>query len=354
MGCGRNEAQTYRVPKETKKSTLPNGWEEAPRGEMRVASFRARGEGGKTADISVIPLPGVAGSDLANVNRWREQVGLSPVPEAELAKSAQPVEVGGEKGQIYDLAGKNPASSDPTRIVAAIVRKDGSAWFFKMNGDDALVTKQKPVFLEYLKSFNWQSASEPVASGESQLPPSHPPIGNLPAPAQGASSESALPPSHPPIGNLTASGQTPAASAADPQKPQWQVPSGWKEIDGGPFLISKFTTGSGDATVNVSMSAGEGGGLAANVNRWRGQLGLGDLSNDQLADQAASVEIPGGKATFVDMAGTDARSGQKARLIAAVVPRGQQTWFYKLMGTPATVEANKETFMTFVKGVKYN
>jgi hypothetical protein len=359
VGCGRNEAQTYRVPKETKKTTLPNGWEESPRGEMRVASFRVRGEGGKNADISVIPLPGIAGTDMANVNRWREQVGLAPAPEPELSKSAQLVDVGGEKGQIYDLAGKNPGSGDLTRIVAAIVRKDGSAWFFKMTGDDSLVAKQKPAFLEYLKTFNWQSGSDPVASSESQLPPSHPPIGNLPAASPGVPSVSALPPSHPPIGNVTASGQgSPAAGppSADSQKPEWQVPSAWKEIDGGPFLISKFMTTSvgGDAAVNVSMSAGEGGGLAANVNRWRGQLGLSDLSNDQLADQATSVDIPGGKATFVDMAGTDAKSGQKARVIAAVVPRGQRTWFYKLMGAPAVVEANKEIFTNFVKAVKYN
>jgi hypothetical protein len=268
------------------------------------------------------------------VNRWREQVGLKPVPESELAKAAQPVEVGGEKGQIYDLAGKNPGSGDPTRIVAAIVRKEGTAWFFKMTGDDVLVAKQKTVFLDYLKTFNWQSTSEPVASAEPTLPPSHPPIGNLPATGQGA---------------------PPVAPAADPQRPEWQAPASWKEIDGGPFLISKFAIAgeAGEAAVNVSMSAGAGGGLAANVNRWRGQLGLADLSNDQLADQATSVDIPGGKATFVDMAGTDVKSSQKARLIAAVVPRGQQTWFYKLMGTPATVEANKDAFMSFVKGVKY-
>ncbi len=358
LGCGRNEAQSYRVPKETKKAgaTLPNGWEESPKGAMRVASFRVRGEGGKNADISVVPLPGQAGSDLDNVNRWRNQVGLPPAAEAELSKSGQPVEVGGEKGQIYDVAGKNPASGGATRIVAAIVRKDGSAWFFKMTGDDSLVATQKPVFLDYLKAFNWQSASEPITSSESQLPPSHPPIGNVPAAGQSASSDSALPPSHPPIGNLGSAQRPQAApSSADAaQKPQWQVPAGWKEIDGGPFLVSKFITSSADAAVNVSMSAGEGGGLAANVNRWRGQLGLSDLSNDQLADQAASIDIPGGKATLVDMAGTDAKSGQKARLIAAVVPRGEQTWFYKLMGAPATVEANREAFTNFVKSVKYN
>jgi hypothetical protein len=46
---------------------------------MRVASFRVTGKDGKQADVSVIPLPGLAGSDLDNVNRWRGQVGLPSV-----------------------------------------------------------------------------------------------------------------------------------------------------------------------------------------------------------------------------------------------------------------------------------
>ena len=54
--------------------------------EMRAASFRVAGKDGKQADVSVIPLPDPAGSDLDNVNRWRGQVGLPGVSEEELAK----------------------------------------------------------------------------------------------------------------------------------------------------------------------------------------------------------------------------------------------------------------------------
>src|SRR5437899_2426063 len=106
-GCSKDQAQVYRVPKErqvtAQKASLPNGWEEAPIGQMRVASFQIKGSDGKSADVSVIP--GVAGSDLANVNRWRGQVNLAPVQEGELAKLAQPVEIGSEKGELYDQAG---------------------------------------------------------------------------------------------------------------------------------------------------------------------------------------------------------------------------------------------------------
>ena len=62
------------------KYTLPDGWKEKALTQLRVASFEVS-ENGKTADVSVIPLGGMAGGDPANVNRWRGQVGQPPLDE---------------------------------------------------------------------------------------------------------------------------------------------------------------------------------------------------------------------------------------------------------------------------------
>ena len=284
-GCGRNDIQVYRVAKAQEVSAspaLPQGhldvspsteapalkykapsdWKEVPPGEMRAASFRVSGSDGKQADVSVIPLPGMAGSDLDNVNRWRGQVGLKPVSPDELAKLAQPVEIDHQPAELYDVAGENAGSGEKARILAAIARREGTAWFFKMTGDDALVAAQKPAFIEFLKS-----VSLPSASAMTGLPPSHPPIGGA----------SELPPSHPPIGGGMMEAQGGAAASSGQEKPTWQVPSGWQETPGGQFLAAKFLIKGADdsqAAVNVSESAGTGGGLLANLNRWRGQLGL--------------------------------------------------------------------------------
>ena len=60
------------------------------------------------------------------------------------------------------------------------------------------------------------------------------------------------------------------------RKPTWTVPSGWQEGQLAQFLVAKYVIAGADGTaaVNVSSLAGDGGGLLANVNRWRGQLGL--------------------------------------------------------------------------------
>ena len=139
-------------------------------------------------------------------------------------------------------------------------------------------------------------------------------------------------------------------------KPSWEVPAGWKEIPGGQFLVAKFVLGGGasaQASVNVSMSSGDGGGILANVNRWRNQLSLGPEAEADLAKELQSLDLPGGKATLADISGQDGRTGQKARLLAVVVPRSGDTWFYKLMGDAQIVEREKEAFMKFVQTVKY-
>ncbi|MFZ0826328.1 MAG: hypothetical protein WAO02_02800 [Verrucomicrobiia bacterium] len=307
----------------------PDGWTEVPPGEMRVASFKIQGPDGKTADVSVIPLPGLSGStDDANVNRWRGQVSLSPASPEELKKFAENIEAGSQPAQLYDIAGTNPGSGNAERILGVIQHRDDAAWFFKMTGDASLVEQQKPAFVAFLKSVQFATAQPPAE----------------------------MPPGHPPTGDMGLGGPATAAPISSEGKPNWQVPSGWQEVSAGQFLVAKFTlTGDGGATaaVNVSSSPGEGGGLSGNVNRWRGQLGLDKLSDDDVTKLVTIIDVAGGKASLVDLSGTDARTGQPVRLVGVIVPQSGQTWFYKLMGNATVVASQKDAFTQFVQGVKY-
>jgi hypothetical protein len=311
------------------KYILPDGWKEKPLTQMRVASFEIS-ENGKTADVSVIPLGGIAGGDSANVNRWRGQVGLPPLAEPELQKLAEKIEAAGQPADLYDVAGTVPGSGTAERIVAVILHRDDTVWFFKMTGDDALVEKQKPAFAAFLKSVNFDKSAAPAAMDMGQLPATHPPIDGM-----------------------NASAPVPAGAAAD--KPTWTVPADWKEGQLAQFLVAKFVIqGGGDATaaVNVSQLAGDGGGLLANLNRWRAQLGQTPLTEDDLA-KLPTIDASGTKATLADITGTDARSGKPARLIGVVLPLGGQTWFYKLMGDASVVAQQQDALIKFVQSAIY-
>ena len=307
----------------------PDGWTEVPGGEMRVASFKIQGPDGKQADVSVIPLPGLSAStDDANVNRWRGQVGLPPVSSEELKKSAEDVQAGGQPAQLYDLAGTSPGSGSAERILGVIQHRDDIAWFFKMTGDAGLVEQQK-TGVRCLSEFSSIRRRATVR--------------------RNAASASAM-------GDMGVGAPAAAGPISSEGRPNWQVPAGWQEVSGGQFLVAKFNlTGDGGATaaVNVSSSPGEGGGLAGNVNRWRGQLGLDKLSDDDVNKLVTTIDVTGGKASLVDLSGTDVRTGQPVRLIGVIVPQSGQTWFYKLMGNAKVVESQKDAFTQFVQGVKY-
>ena len=309
--------------------TLPAGWEKKALTQMRVASFGIS-QAGKQADVSVIPLGGMAGNDPANVNRWRGQVGLESLAEAELSKLAEKITVGEQPADLYDLAGTSPGSGDAERIIGVILHRDNTAWFFKMTGEAGLVEQQKPAFIAFLKSVSFGGLAAPSTMDLSQLPPSHPPIGGMNSGIQ-------------------------AANVDADDKPTWTVPVGWQEGQLAQFLVAKYVivgTGGAQAAVNVSSLAGDGGGLLPNINRWRQQLGLTPAAETDLA-KLATIDASGGKATMIELSGTDGRTGKPARLIGAVLPLGGQTWFYKLMGDADLVAQQKEALVKFVQSAKY-
>ena len=132
--------------------TLPPGWEAKPLTPMRLASFKATAPNGKETDVSVVSLPGMAGGDLANVNRWRGQMQLQPIDEDTLAKSAEHVNANGHDFLLVDLASEQPINGEKQRILAAILDENEHSWFIKMTGEDAAVESQKSAFADFLHS----------------------------------------------------------------------------------------------------------------------------------------------------------------------------------------------------------
>jgi hypothetical protein len=323
--------------------TQPAGWEKKAPTQMRVASFGVS-QDGKQADVSVIPLAGMAGTDPANVNRWRGQVGLGSVPETDIASLAEKVTVGEQAADLYDLAGTAPGSGNAERILGVILHRDDTAWFFKMTGDANLVEQEKPAFIAFLKSVQFGApAAAPASMDLSQLPPSHPPIEGMSLGTQNSLFPNA---------NTNVTGGLISNSNG---KPTWTVPAGWQEGPLAQFLVAKYViTGDGgaQAAVNVSSLTGDGGGLLPNVNRWRAQLGLAPVAESDL-ENLPTIDASGSKATLIELSGTDGRTGKPAKLVGVMLPLGGQTWFYKLMGGANIVAQQKDALIQFVQSAKY-
>jgi hypothetical protein len=330
-GCGRDEVKTYRVAREDSalpnqtvapvqggnpqpqlQFVLPANWTQIAPSQMRAASFVVTNANGQSADIGIIPLPN-GEDELALVNMWREQMQL-PVLTNETG--VEMVSVGNDPAKLFDIASDAPLMDGKfrARIVVAELARGATNWFFKMTGEDSFVTSQKENFLQFLKSVSFaENSPTPTAEPETQR-----------------------------------------------QKLDsiWKVPSGWQQLPPSEFLVAKFLIQDGDAKaeVNVSELAGEGGGLLANANRWRGQVGLEPLKNKtDMAQIVPGMDLPdGGHLTLVDFTGTDSKTGQPVRLVGAVVPQNGQTWFYKLMGDETVVAQQKDAFIQFIQSADYS
>jgi hypothetical protein len=176
--CGRDDVAHYRVPKTAPTTPapmagggmppgmagnvpppslpggtarlawrLPERWtQDSGGGGMRYATLKAPVAG--QVDVSVTVLPGDAGGELANVNRWRNQIGLPPVDDAELARARKPVATAAGPFSLYDFA----SDAQGKRLVAGLGLVDGNSWFVKMTGEAAAVGQARPDFLRIVES----------------------------------------------------------------------------------------------------------------------------------------------------------------------------------------------------------
>jgi hypothetical protein len=183
-GCRKDEVTHYRVPKEAPASglvaasagapppgmagdvpppppsgearltwTLPSGWTQSLTGGMRYATIRAPVPG--KLDVSVVVLPGPAGGELANVNRWRSQIGLPPLDAAGLAGARRTVGTKAGPLALYDFTSEGQQRS---RVVAGLAEAGGSTWFLKMAGDEKPVATARAQFLSLLESLRLEDA----------------------------------------------------------------------------------------------------------------------------------------------------------------------------------------------------
>ena len=315
--------------------TVPAGWEEKPASGMRVASYGVKRPDGRSVDISVVAMGGGAGGELENVNRWRDQIGLEPATEADLAGLRSIIPAGNRQVVMYQLDGKKAVLDGkyPARTLAAILPAGEMTVFFKITGESALVAEQKPQFLAWLKSVDTGGGggeSAPEASASSSA--------SAPAPAS-ASAVSG--------GSERASGG--GGGGAD-GLPNWQVPSSWKAAGPKPMRLASFDIpdAAGNGDVSISKLSGNGGGLLANVNRWRGQVGLAPLEAGALAANSKTVATAGGDSgTWVELVGTE------KTILGAIVARGEVSWFFKLTAPAPVAAKNRDAFEQFVRSIRF-
>lgn len=139
----------------------PEGWVESEGNSLRIASYSISKDGLPSADFAITSFPGDTGGTVANVNRWRSQIGLPPWTAAEVEENQETRQSDhGYTFQLFDLQAnqRQMGEEDSDRILAAILFHNGRSWFFKLRGDALLLDTQRAKFASLLQSVRFDQA----------------------------------------------------------------------------------------------------------------------------------------------------------------------------------------------------
>lgn len=281
----------------------PEDWKTEEVGQFLTAAYSPPGSG----RVTVSKLGGDGGGLAANVNRWRGQVSMEPLPENEVV------------GQRFDIAGSNesmllfnliPEGSAPDAdgILAAVLPLASETWYFKFSGKVSEIEKGSDSFVNFLGSIR--------ISG----------------------------------------GDQPAPEEATPPDLGFTVPEGWERSEGSAMRAASFSVPGPDGTsadVSVIPLPTGSGSVLDNVNRWRGQVSLKAIESADDPELGKTDEGPAGSYFISHMVSEEPLvDGKKVAISAAILERAELTWFFKITGEADLVTANREKFEQFVKTAK--
>ncbi len=140
---------------------------------------------------------------------------------------------------------------------------------------------------------------------------------------------------------------TGAPQAPAPVDVTWTLPASWKEVPTEePMRLATFAAG--DDQILVSAFPGDVGGVAANVNRWRGQLGLEQATEKDIAPMLTTQTIEGVTVSTLRIVGTTG-----ADMLAAIITPGDgRTWFVKCTTAAASATKLEPDFLTFCRSFR--
>jgi len=130
----------------------------------------------------------------------------------------------------------------------------------------------------------------------------------------------------------------------------WIVPEGWT-LDPAPRPMRVATylidDESGPVEVAITRFPGDVGGLHANVNRWRGQVGLGPIAADDLDEHVEPFDNENFEGHTMRI------EGPRGHMLAAATfdPRAGETWFVKITTTPEVADRVEPEFLDFSRSI---
>lgn len=140
---------------------------------------------------------------------------------------------------------------------------------------------------------------------------------------------------------------------ARPSKPlDFKVPNSWEagelEVSRMGITIRReaaFYAGDGPDRVEISVTISRGS-MAGNIARWMGQAGV-EVTEESLANAATQTKVGGEDATIIDV------TGEKTSIVGAIANVNGTMWFFKMSGTKAAVDRERDHYREFLDSVVF-
>jgi len=142
--------------------------------------------------------------------------------------------------------------------------------------------------------------------------------------------------------------QRDAQRAAQQANLVWHLPRGWQHVfDRTPMRYATIRTSADEdaVTITVSKLGAQAGGVLANVNRWRDQLGLDPIGDAELGDAVTPLQNPVLEGALADVTAPDKKT------VVGIFPTAAGTWFFKMTDTPQRVDEQMAGFLLMLGSV---
>lgn len=310
----------------------PDGWDVLPPRPLRNVNL-------KKGDVQCYVSFLTGGGAMGNINRWRMQMGEQPVSRAAIDE-LKTARILGRDAWLLDLTGRYQGMDGiphPSyRMVAGYVEFPAFALSIKMFGPAEQVAAERKAFDAFTASLGFDmhrgfgtGSGKRDAEAASQA-------------ARNKAQADADPHRGAPSG---ASNGAPPGTAFDPHALQWSLPANWTPRKGSGMRFVSFDIARGTEAYILFLPM-DGGGVIANINRWREQMKQAPLTKKQI-DDLERVRILG-----VESPVLEAYSPDRKGLIATHAAVPGQTMFIKMIGPADRVRAAKDAFFAFCASLR--
>jgi hypothetical protein len=143
-------------------------------------------------------------------------------------------------------------------------------------------------------------------------------------------------------------------SSQQPSELKFTVPNGWTVAPASGMRKAVFTVTHQGQSVEITVIdlVAESGEWLPNVNRWRGQIQLGETTAEELASVTKKISAGDAVGDYVALVGP-ADASRPQTILAAVVLHGGKSWFVKLIGDSDLAAREEERFKSFVHSLQF-